>query len=62
MTITSSVVDETSETLFVEDRNNVGSAELLPDLPPTDDVSVAGGELAGQTVRLRIATVNNQGK
>jgi hypothetical protein len=62
MTITRIVVDEAAESRLTEHRKNAGSEELLPDLPAKDDASVAGGEHAGQTIRLRIATVNNEGQ
>jgi hypothetical protein len=36
--------------------------ERLDDLAPETEAQIIGGSFAGQTVRLRIASANNQGK
>jgi hypothetical protein len=36
--------------------------ERLDDLALEDEAQITGGSFAGQTVRLRIASTNNQGK
>jgi hypothetical protein len=43
-------------------RQSKTQIEKLDDLALEDDAQITGGSFAGQTIRLRIASTNNQGK